>query len=100
MSLELDEGVLYTVKVRRHSKISSMQEVSFSDLEFVQADHFGDEETVTFIDLEYVGLGFFEWTTEPSPVFLDRSGLFKGQGLRYRMFRESEVIAAEPTLAG
>lgn len=97
MSLELNEGWLYTLTVRHHAKLSNARAINFSDLEFVEPDHFDDSEAVTFIDLEYVGLGFFEWATEPNPVFLDRSGLVRGEGLRYRMFRESEIITAQPT---
>jgi hypothetical protein len=97
MSLELNEGWLYTLTVRRHSKLSNAPAISFSDLEFVEPYHFDDSEAVTFLDLEYVGLGFFEWATEPAPVFLDRSGMVRGRGFRYRMFRESEIIAAQPT---
>jgi hypothetical protein len=96
MPLELDEGRLYTLRVRRHAKLSDAGEVSFSDLEFVEPEHFDDVELVTFIDLEYVGPGLFEWTAEPVPVFLDRSELLRGRGPFYRMFRESEIIDAKP----
>ena len=97
MSLELNEGWLYTLTVRRHSKLSNAREISFSDLEFVEPERFDDSEAVTFSDLEYVGSGYFEWATEPSPVFLDRSGLVRGEGVRYRIFRESEIVVAEQT---
>lgn len=95
MPLNLEEGGLYTLVVKRHSKLSEKDDIDLSDLEFV--DRFDEGEAVTFIDLEYVGTGFFEWATIPCPVFLDRSGLVRGAGLRYRMFRESEIITAEPT---
>lgn len=97
MSLNLDEGRFYTLTVMRHPKLLEQEDIDLSDLEFVE--RFDEGEAVTFIDLEYVGTGFFEWVTSPCPVFLDRSGLVRGAGLRYRMFRESEIIAAEPTVA-
>lgn len=95
MSLGLEEGSFYTLMVRRHAKLSDQEAIDLSDLEFVEP--FDTGEVVTFIDLEYVGTGLFEWATSPCPVFLDRSGLVRGAGMRYRMFRESEIISAKPT---
>ncbi|MGD2059335.1 MAG: hypothetical protein PVF87_00580 [Acidimicrobiia bacterium] len=97
MSLEFNQGWLYTLTVRRHAKLSNTSEINFSDLEFVELDHIDDTETVTLIDLEYVGPGHFEWATESAPVFLDRSEIVRGEKPVYRMFRESRIIAAEAT---
>lgn len=97
MSLELNEGWLYSLTVRRHAKLSNAVEISFSDLEFVEPEHFDDSEAVIFVDLEYVGPGHFEWTSQRARVFLDRSQPATEEGRFYRMFRESEIIAARPT---